>query len=285
MKNNKKQVIDLGYHQQIIPIVLTFVVCGILILSLWIEVLILNGFISESISTAVRWSDILVGLTVYLKTSIDFAIYIGRMMDKNPGLKGRIGIEIGTAMGNAFGTMLILLIWAFFKEVDWLLGIMVLLAGLVLMRLAQDGVSFIDTENQGYPRLFRLIVKNLKSVLESWNKLVEPFLSKIVPSHSLKAVTKNSLIGLLALSFTVPFILGLDDFAGYVPLFNIVNVFGFGIGVIVGHMILNIFLYISPKRTIATVKNPVVSFVGSIAFIFLAVWGFVEAYKLLFLHG
>lgn len=285
MKNNKKQVIDLGYHQQIIPIVLTFVVCGILILSLWLEVLILNGFISEPISTAVRWSDILVGLTVYLKTSIDFAIYIGRMMDKNPGLKGRIGIEIGTAMGNAFGTMLILLIWAFFKEVDWLLGIMVLLAGLVLMRLAQDGVSFIDTENQGYPRLFRLIVKKLKWILESWNKLVEPFLSKIVPSHSLKAVTKNSLIGLLALSFTVPFILGLDDFAGYVPLFNIVNVFGFGIGVIVGHMILNIFLYISPKRTIATVKNPVVSFVGSIAFIFLAVWGFVEAYKLLFLHG
>lgn len=285
MKNNKKQAIDLGYHQQIIPIVLTFVVCGILILSLWLEVLILNGFISEPISTAVRWSDILVGLTVYLKTSIDFAIYIGRMMDKNPGLKGRIGIEIGTAMGNAFGTMLILLIWAFFKEVDWLLGIMVLLAGLVLMRLAQDGVSFIDTENQGYPRLFRLIVKKLKWILESWNKFVEPFLSKIVPSHSLKAVTKNSLIGLLALSFTVPFILGLDDFAGYVPLFNIVNVFGFGIGVIIGHMILNIFLYISPKRTIATVKNPVVSFVGSIAFIFLAVWGFVEAYKLLFLHG
>lgn len=87
------------------------------------------------------------------------------------------------------------------------------------------------------------------------------------------------------MSLTVPFILGLDDFAGYVPLFNIVNVFGFGIGVMLGHMILNIFLYISPKRTIRAVKNPIVSFVGSIAFIFLAVWGFIEAYKLLFLHG
>lgn len=286
MVNNKiKQANDLGYYQQIIPVILTFVVCGFLILLLWLEVLILNKFISEPISTSVRWSDILVGLTVYLKTSIDFAIYIGRMMDKNPGLKGRIGIEIGTAMGNALGTMLILLIWAFFKEIDWLLGIMVLLAGLVLMRLAQDGVNFIDTEDPTYPKLFRQIVKKLKWILGSWNKIVEPFLSKIVPSHSLKAVTKNTLIGLLALSFTVPFILGLDDFAGYIPLFNIVNVFGFGIGVIVGHMILNIFLYISPKRTIAAVKNPVVSFIGSIAFIFLAVWGFVEAYKLLFLHS
>lgn len=206
-------------------------------------------------------------------------------MDKNPGMKGRIGIEIGTAMGNALGTMFILLIWAFFKEVNWLLGLMVLLAGLVLMRLAQDGVSFIDTKNTSYPKLFIMVVEKLKWLLESWNKIVEPFLSKIVPSHSLKAVTKNSLIGLLALSFSVPFILGLDDFAGYVPLFNIVNVFGFGVGVILGHMILNIFLYISPKRTISAVKNPLVSFVGSIAFIILAIWGFIEAYKLLFLHG
>ena len=40
--------------------------------------------------------------------------------------------------------------------------------------------------------------------------------------------------------------LGLDDFAGYVPLFNVVNVFGFAIGVFSGHMVLNAFLYVSP---------------------------------------
>jgi hypothetical protein len=85
-------------------------------------------------------------------------------------------------------------------------------------------------------------------------------------------------------SFTVPFILGLDDFAGYVPLFNVVNVFGFAIGVFLGHMVLNIFLYLSPKRTIQAVKNPIISLVGSIAFVLLAGWGLFEAYKLLFLH-
>lgn len=212
--------------RRIIPLALTIVVCGFLVVLLWLEVLALNHFINEPILTAVRLPDILVGLTVYLKTSIDFAIYIGRLMDKNPGLKGRIGIEIGTALGNALGTMLVLLIWAFFKEVDWLLGIMVLLAGLVLMRLAQDGVSFIDTEKKSYPKWFRIMVKGLDKALARWNKVVEPFLSKIVPSHTLKAVTKNTLLGLLAISFTVPFLLGLDDFAGYVPLFNIVNVLG-----------------------------------------------------------
>jgi len=49
---------------------------------------------------------------------------------------------------------------------------------------------------------------------------------------------------LCVFSFTVPFILGLDDFAGYVPLFDLINVFGFAIGVFSGHMFLNIMLYI-----------------------------------------
>ena len=83
------------------------------------------------------------------------------------------------------------------------------------------------------------------------------------------------------MAFTVPFVLGLDDFAGYVPVFNIVNVFGFIVGVLLGHMILNIALYVSPRRTIATIENPVIAFVGGVAFVLLAGWGFVEAFRLI----
>ena len=86
---------------------------------------------------------------------------------------------------------------------------------------------------------------------------------------------------LLLFSVTVPFVLGLDDFAGYVPLFNIVNVFGFSVGVFVGHMILNVFLSASPERTIRAVKNPVISLVGSIVFVLLAIWGLSEVAHLL----
>jgi len=90
--------------------------------------------------------------------------------------------------------------------------------------------------------------------------------------------------GLFLSSLTIPFILGLDDFAGYVPIFNIVNVFGFSIGVLFGHMVLNIFLFISPQRTIKVVKNPLVSFFGSIAFILLGLWGLYEIIRILFIH-
>lgn len=83
---------------------------------------------------------------------------------------------------------------------------------------------------------------------------------------------------------SVPFILGLDDFAGYVPLFNVVNVYGFAIGVIVSHTILNIALFLSPTKTIEVVKNEVVSFLGALAFIGLGIYGIVETIKIV-LHA
>jgi len=274
-----KQVRD-----QAIALSLTVVTCLGLIGLLWLEIVALNHFTGEDISMHVRVSDILIGLTIYLKTSIDFAMYIGRLMEKNTGLKGRIGIEIGSALGNAAGTFAILLIWTFFKEVPWLLAIMIVLAAFVLLRLAEDGLEHVDVNNPKYPAPFRLLIRIFEKSLEKVNGVVSPFLSKVIPSQSLKVEHKKTFIALLIMAFTVPFILGLDDFAGYVALFNVVNVFGFAIGVFVGHMILNIFLYLSPQKTIAVVKNPIISLIGSVAFVILAFWGFFEAFKLLFLH-
>ncbi len=279
-----RSVIKSAIINQGLPLILTVVVFCFLTFALWTQVTALNHFTSEDISTTIRPASILIGLTVYLKTAIDFAIFIGRLMDKNTGLKGRVGIEVGSALGNGLGTMLILLIWVFFKEINWLLAAMVLLAGLVLLKLAEDSLEHIDFTSNRYPSWFRYLGQKLENCLVFANKVTGPFLSRIIPSHSMKIVTKTTIWGLLAMSFAVPFILGLDDFAGYVPLFNVVNVFSFGIGVFLGHMILNIFLYISPSRTIKAVKNPIIAFLGSVAFVILAIWGFLEAYKLLFLH-
>lgn len=277
---SKKQIV----LDQAIALTLTVITCVFLILLLWAEIHLLNHVSSEKISLHIRLQDVLIGLTIYLKTSIDFAIFIGRLMSKNKGLKGRIGIEIGTALGNATGTFAVLAIWTFFKEVNWLLAIMVFVAALVLFRLAEEGLEHVDYKDQKYPRWFSNSVRNFEYVISLINRLTRPVLSKIIPSHSLKSKTSKTFLALLAVSFTIPFLLGLDDFAGYVPLFNIINVYGFAIGVFVGHMILNILLYLSPKRTIATVKNPIISLFGSLAFVALALWGLIEAFKLIFLH-
>ena len=103
------------FKSQVIPLFLTVVVCASLIGVLWGEIHVLNRFTSSDILLKVYWVDILIGLTIYLKTSVDFAIYIGNLMSKNNEWKSRVAIELGTALGNAAGTMVILLIWTFFK--------------------------------------------------------------------------------------------------------------------------------------------------------------------------
>lgn len=270
------------FPDQIVPLVLTGIVFGAMWMIFHGEIILLNRMVinRESIVPVVRWTDLLLGVTIYLKTSIDFAIFIGRLMSRYQGWRNRIMIEIGTALGNAVGTMGILLIWDLFREVQWLMAIMITIAALVLLRLAEDGLDEIKSEEGKY--LFPLygFTRWFEAGLQKVNRAVAPVLNKLIPNLSVK----ENAVGygaLFALALSVPFILGLDDFAGYVPLFNIVNVYGFGVGIFLGHMVLNIFLFLSPSKTIRIVKNPVISFVGSLLFVGIAAWGMVEVFKLI----
>ena len=259
------------YPDQVVPLTLTTVVFGFEVLIFYLEIVLLNSLIPSSIiSTALRWPDVLIGLTIYLKTSIDFAIFIGRLMHNHPGWKNRVAIEIGTAMGNITGTMLILVLWAFFKEIKILMSIMITIASLVLFRMAEDGFKHAGATK-------------IEAFLKKFNGFFDPILDRIIPHQEMREeVSGKANFGkLFALSFSVPFILGLDDFAGYIPLFNVINVFGFGVGVFLGHMILNIALFLSPATTIKAVKNHVISFIGALAFIALAIWGLIEAVKII----
>jgi hypothetical protein len=282
MRYNPRMSKEPFYPNQIIPLFLTGVIFVGGVGILWLEIFFLNKFVvaRELIVAHLRWQDILVGITIYLKTSIDFAIFIGRLMSKYPGWKNRIMIEIGTALGNMGGTLVILLLWDLFREVKALMAVMIVIAALVLLRLAEEGLEHVKDEKGKYKVSFGGIETWLEKVLHSVNTMVAPVLNKIIPRTDMNESKSKGLIGLFVLSFTVPFILGLDDFAGYIPLFNIVNVFGFATGVFLGHMILNIALFISPQNTIRAVKHPIISFFGSIAFIGLALWGIWEAAQL-----
>lgn len=279
MSQNEKEGIVLG---QVVPLVLTLVVALCLAGLYRLEIGLLNQTVvsRELISPSLHWADILLGITIYLKTSIDFAIFIGRLMSRYPGWRNRIMIEIGTALGNALGTGIILVLWDLFREVRVLMALMIMLAALVLLRMAEEGLDHVKDQDGHYQFSLYGFVYLFERYLQKFNRAVAPVLNKLVPSFGTKE-RANGYLGLFVLSLSVPFVLGLDDFAGYIPLFNVVNVYGFGVGVMVGHMILNILLFLSPNRTIRAVKNPVISFVGSIAFVVLAGWGLVEVVRLL----
>ena len=277
MMKNKIKI----WPNQIVPLFLTSVVFLVLWGLYHIEILILNRTViqRETISPFLQWSAVLVGMVIYLKTAIDFAIFIGRLMSKHPGWKNRVMIEIGTALGNGVGTMAILLVWDLFREVRWLMAGMNGLASLVLLRLAEEGLEHVrDAEGKYVFELYGF-VKTFEKFLERINQAVAPILDKLVPNLRVKD-RGQGYKALFLMSFSIPFILGLDDFAGYIPLFNIINVYGFGVGVLLGHMVLNIFLFLSPTKTAKVVKNPIISFMGSLAFVGLAIWGWIEIARL-----
>lgn len=266
--------------EQGIPLILTLVTFLVLCGLLYLFILLLNLFPShDKILFEIRKRDVLVGLTIYLKTSIDFAIFIGNLMRSNPGWKKRIAIEVGTALGNAAGTLVVLIVWSFFREVPILMAIMIFIASLVLLRMAEESIGEFLNERKAHPITKPLDF--LQRQLQFVNRIFKPIMGKLIPNTTLSGMKALSFANLAVFSFTIPFILGLDDFAGYIPLFSIVNVFGFAVGVFLGHMVLNIGLFLSPDRTVSVVKNPIVLVIGGLAFVGIAAWGIYEVVHLI----
>ncbi len=268
---------------QLIPLMLTLVVMAVLLWLLSWSVRLFNLIpAAEYIHMMPRPIDIAVGATIYLKTSIDFAIFMGRLMATTPGRRQRVAIEIGTAAGNAAGTILVIGLWVVFKNIDILLAGMVLLASLVLFELAHGSLEHFSSW-EGSTSAKRLLYVALHRFLDTVKRVIDPVLSRVMPDLGEKLKGRAGLPWkkLLFFSAGVPFILGLDDFAGYVPLFTVINVYGFAIGVIGAHTVLNIALFLSPSRTIRLVKNEWISFVGTIAFIGLAFYGIAETLRIL----
>jgi hypothetical protein len=272
MKKLKKILI-----QQAFPILLTILTFLVLATFLYGLLLILDSLhLGGPIILDFRRREVLLGIIIYLKTAIDFAIFIGNLMHTNPGWKKRIAIEFGTAIGNGLGTFLVLILWTVFKTIPILMIIMIFLASVILLRMAQESFEEFLKQRQSFIKL-KMPVSLLQDQLNFVNKIFRPLLRFFVPNLNLTKTKKLSFVNLIIFSFTIPFVLGLDDFAGYIPLFTLVNVFGFSLGILIGHMLLTIGLFAFPKKTVEVVKHPIVLIIGGIAFIGLGVYGFYES--------
>lgn len=265
--------------QQLLPLFLTVVIFSGISILLYFFIQFLDVLpIHQKILPHLHLSDVVIGLTIYIKTAIDFAIFIGNLMQKYPGWKNRISIESGTALGNFLGTLFILTVWTFFKEVPLLLIVMILLAALVLLGMAEEGLEdFYQNPIYFFSSSINKMLHGLFVMLQKLNALFAPLTSILLPKKAVKEQNHQSSLSLFFYAVTIPLVLGLDDFAGYIPLFTVVNVFGFAIGVFLGHMILTAALFTSPTVTTRVVRAPIILLFGSLAFIGISLWGLYEA--------
>lgn len=229
-----------------------------------------------------RRRELLIGIVVYLKTAIDFAILMGNLMHTNPGWKKRVAIGLGTAMGNAFGTFAVLTVWTIAKEFRILIVIFVFISSVVLLRLAEESFEEFLKQKKSFIKIdIRKPVSLLQDQLDFVNRLFRPILKFFVTDLDLKKTKRLSFANLVIFSFTIPFILGFNDFSAYIPMFAYINVFGFTLGILLGHLLLTIGLFAFPKKTVVFVKHPLVLIGGGLAFIAIGLFGFWEAFRVL----
>src|SRR3989338_6212459 len=171
---------------QAVPLILTGIIFIGLAIFLRYFIVLLNSVTHVDISLKIRLTDVLVGLTIYIKTAVDFAIYMGNLMHAYPGWKNRIAIEVGTAVGNALGTIIVLTIWNFFRNVEILLALMIFIASLVLLRLAEDGFEHALSGNT-FNDYFRRFVQFHEVILQRINKIYAPLFNKLIPSMNVQS--------------------------------------------------------------------------------------------------
>jgi hypothetical protein len=262
---------------KIIPILLTFLTFFVLSTVLYGLLLALNSLnLNSPIVLDFRRRELLFGIAVYLKTAIDFAIFMGNLIHSNPGWKKKIAIAFGTALGNALGTFLILTIWTVFREFNILMIIMIFIASVALLRMAEESLEEFLKQKKSFIKI-RMPVSLLQEQLNVVNTIFRPILKFFVRDLNLTKTKKLSFANLIVFSLTIPFILGINDFSAYIALSQYINVFGFSLGILFGHMLLTIGLFANPKLTVSFVKHPFILISGALGFIAIGLFGFYQS--------
>ncbi len=276
-------------YNQIIPLIVAAGSGLAFLLILAINVHLTNLLLANNpILLVFRFTDFLLGIYLYLKTSVDFAVFIGSMIHANPGWKNRIAVEWGTSLGNFVGTIAIIWVWILFHALGPIFeGTIILLASFILLELAAG--SLYRLQQAGWDRStswHHLFYKSSYSLLSLLRRFTSPFLKWMPDVKGTMAGKKAAnLTSLLLYSFTIPFVLGSDDFAGYMSIFNVVNIFPFAVGVIVGHSLLLAGIFAIPQTVEKIMAKPLTSALAVTTFLIIFTIGTIDGGKLLIAWG
>ena len=261
-------------ENQIVPIVVSLGGAIVFVGLTFLTILLLNSVdgINNKINLEISFIQIFLGMFIYLKTAVDYAIFVGMMMEKNAGMYKRIAMNAGTSVGCYIGVSLILVLWYFFKEINWLMFILLIISGAVLLSLGDASQEHFGKINKMLKRPIELFFNFVRPVVKA--------LTFFMPEGNFKP-KKMRVWQLFLFSGLLPFLLGADDLAGYMALMNPINVFSLLIGIYFADAIIDILLFCNRNLTIKIVKNKWIIYIGTIFFIVLAFISFYGAIKII----
>jgi hypothetical protein len=240
---------------------------------------LINPFSAEKIQLHIQPFDVGVGFFLYFVTAVDYALIVGRMQVTNSGSKARFVMNVFTCLGCFMGVSLVLFLWGFAKEIDWLITAMLIFAGSVMIKLAFEGIEYFRNDAQIW-RPLRLGMAELLTFLHHFTE----GLTFWIPELGSPKIERMSLVKLAKWSFLLPFIIGLDDFVGYMGAMTVYNVFSLLIGIFFADAFIDVLIFTSPKLTKKLVESALLSLLASFAFLYLMYQSYAEAAKLV-LHA
>lgn len=233
---------------------------------------LINPFSHDRIPIHLFLFDMAVGFFLYFITAVDYALIIGRMQVENTGIRARFTMNVFTCLGCFAGVSFILFIWGFAKEISWLIIALLIFAGCVMVKLAYEGMEYFkDSKKIWYP--LRVFTVNMITVFHN----ITQALTFWIPELASPDVKKMKLSKLALWSFLLPFIIGIDDFVGYMGAMTIYNVFSLIFGIYLADVVIDILIFISPNFTKKMVQSALLSFLATYAFLYLMYKSFSEA--------
>ena len=241
---------------------LTYVLLG------WLN---LSSLVRVKLPTSLTLWTVGLGVFIYLKTAVDYALFVGNLMSQNPGTKNRLLMNVGTQVGCFVGVTLILVLWAFFKELRWLMAGLLVLAAAVLFGLGDNSQDHFE----GLPTW-------LKRPLEWFFQVTRPLVERLTFFMPDGELDPKPLFPwpLFLVSMIIPFALGADDLAGYLALLTPGDAFGLLVGIYLGDALIDMALFLKPSWTVRVVTNPWVSYLGAWFFVGLGALSLYDAVRL-----
>jgi hypothetical protein len=253
------------------------IVCGLLFLffissSIFFITYFINPMSTEKILLEFHLKDFLVGFFLYFITAVDYALIVGRMQTVNRGLQPRFVMNVFTCLGCFVGVTLVLFVWGFAKEIDWLIVALLIFAGSVMVKLAYEGLEYFENA----PNIAKPIRVLTTQGVTFLHRLTEG-LTFWIPELASPKVKKMRLSQLALWAGVLPFIIGLDDFVGYMGAMTIYNVFSLLFGIYLADIVIDILIFISPKLTKKMVESAILSLLATYAFLYLMYKSYSEA--------
>ncbi|MEI7578463.1 MAG: hypothetical protein WCJ58_00310 [bacterium] len=237
---------------------------------------LMNPFASDPIELKLHFSSMAVGFFLYFVTAVDYALIVGRMQAANPGIKARFAMNVFTCIGCFIGVTVVLFLWGFAKEVSWLILPLLIFAGSVMIKLAYEGRGYFE-KSKSVPFFIRIPLARLLKIFFYFSKP----LTFWIPELGSPNVQKMRIRNLAKWAFLLPFIIGLDDFVGYMGAMTIYNVFSLLFGIYLADIVIDLLIFISPKFTKKVVQSALLSLLAAFAFLYLAYKSYSESYHLL----